>query len=71
MNRPDDVRPAELGLARLLWVFAILSVLVLGALAVAPARARFTEWRAVQNRYNRLARRAGVAPVAVSIKQIW
>jgi mono/diheme cytochrome c family protein len=71
MNRPDDVRPADLGIGRLLWVFAVLSVLVLAALAIAPARARFTEWRAVQERYNRLAQRAGVASVAVSIKQIW
>jgi len=71
MSRPEDVRPADLGIGRLLWVFAVLSVLVLAALAVAPARAYFTEWRAAQKRYNRLARRAGVVPVAVSIKQIW
>jgi mono/diheme cytochrome c family protein len=71
MGQPDDVRPADLRIGRLLWVFAVLSVLVLAALAVAPARARFSEWRAAQTAYNRLARRAGVATVPVSIRQIW
>jgi mono/diheme cytochrome c family protein len=71
MERPDDKQPEDLGLGRLLRLFATLSVLLLIALAIAPARARFAEWRAVQGRYNRLARGAGIAPIAVSIKQIW
>ncbi len=71
MDRPEDIRPRDLGIGRLLRIFAVLAVLMLIALAIAPARAHFTEWRTVQSRYNRLARRSGVAPIAVSIKQIW
>ena len=71
MERPDDIRPADLGIGRLLRLFAILAVLLLAALAVAPARARFTDWRRAQTAYNRLARRAGVAQVPIAIKQIW
>jgi mono/diheme cytochrome c family protein len=71
MDRPNDLHPADLGVARLLRLFAVLAVLLLVALAIAPARARFTEWRRAQTGYNRLARGAGLAPVAVSIRQIW
>jgi mono/diheme cytochrome c family protein len=71
MERPRDVRPADLGLAGLLRVFATLAVLLLVALAIAPARARFSEWRRAQAKYNALARGADLQPIAVSIKQIW
>ncbi|MEK6606476.1 MAG: c-type cytochrome [Myxococcota bacterium] len=65
---PDrDIVPADLGVTRLLWVFAGLSVALLAALAVAPARGFFAEWRTAQDRYNARARQ----PVAVGIKQIW
>jgi mono/diheme cytochrome c family protein len=50
---------------------AVLSILVLAALAVAPARSYFSEWRAIQTTYNRLARHAGLAPIPVAVQQIW
>ena len=71
MRAPDDIQPAELGIRRLLWIFATLSVLLLVALAIVPARSWFTEWRSAQQHYNRLAVKGGVAPVEISIKQIW
>ena len=71
MGQRDDPRPADLRIAPLLWVFAVLSVLVLAALAVAPTRAYFSEWRAVQNSYNRAAKQARIAEIPISIKQIW
>jgi mono/diheme cytochrome c family protein len=71
MERPEDVRPDDLGIGRLLRLFAVLSLLLVVALAIAPARSLFTEWRAVQVRYNHRARAAGVEPIAVAIKQIW
>ncbi len=69
--RARAIRPADLGITRLLWIFAILSILLLGALAVAPIGSHYTEWRTAQERYNAQARKAGVVPVGVSIKQIW
>jgi mono/diheme cytochrome c family protein len=71
MDRPDDIRPADLGIARLLRLFAVLAVALLVALAIAPARAHFTEWRKAQSAYNWLARRAGLPQTPISIKQIW
>jgi mono/diheme cytochrome c family protein len=67
----DATHPATFDLGRLLRVFAALSVLLLAALAMAPVRARLTEWRSVQSTYNRQARRAGVAPIPISLRQIW
>jgi mono/diheme cytochrome c family protein len=71
MRRPEDIRPADLGIARLLRLFAVLSLALFAALAIVPARAHFTEWRKMQNEYNKLARHAGLPPIPVSIKQIW
>ncbi len=71
MNHDEDILPARLGITRLLVAFAVLSVVLLGALAVAPARGHFTEWRATQQRYNALAARTGAQPVAVELRQIW
>jgi mono/diheme cytochrome c family protein len=71
MTPRPDLRPADLKVTRLLWATAVLSVLVLGALSVAPARAYFSEWRAVQGAYNGSARKAGLPTVAVAIRQIW
>ncbi len=67
----DRVRGADLGITRLLWVFAVLAVLLLAALAFAPVRDHFTEWRAAQKRYNQAAGEVGVQPVAIGLKQIW
>ncbi len=63
--------PADLGITRLLWAFAILAIALFAALSIAPARSYFTEWRAVQERYNALAARSSQESVQVSIKQIW
>jgi mono/diheme cytochrome c family protein len=71
MERPPEIVPAELGLTRLLAIFAGLSVALLVALAVAPVRSHFTEWRTVQKRYNQAARAAGQSEIPVGIKQIW
>lgn len=67
MRAPDEIKPAELGITRLLWIFAALSLLLLIVLALAPVRAHFTEWHAAQARYNRLAK----VRVPVGVKQIW
>ncbi|MEI8254090.1 MAG: c-type cytochrome [Deltaproteobacteria bacterium] len=50
---------------------AVLSALMVGALAIAPARSYYTGWRKLQERYNALAARLQRPPVAVGIKQIW
>lgn len=67
MRAPDDIRPAELGITRLLFVFASLSLVLLALLALAPVRAYFSEWRAAQRAYNHVAK----TPVAYGVKQIW
>lgn len=67
----DRVRGADLGITRLLWVFAVMSVLLLAALAYAPVRDHFTEWRAAQKRYNQAAAEIGAPPVEIGLKQIW
>ncbi len=54
MRTPDEIHPTELNVTRLLRVFAAMAVLVCAALAFAPVRAHFTEWRAAQKRYNAL-----------------
>lgn len=69
--RAASLYPKDLGLGRLVGIFALLSIALLVALAFAPARSHYTEWRAAQQRYNALARRAGSAPVEVAVKQIW
>ncbi len=71
MDGPDDIVAKDLGITRLLRVFAVLSVLVLLALAAAPARSYFSEWRSAQRTYNQLARRAGLPEIPVAIRQIW
>lgn len=65
------VRPADLKVERLLWVFAGLAVVLLALLAFAPARDRFPEWRAVQERYNAIAAAQGAAPVEVRLRQVF
>ena len=48
-----------------------LSVVFLVTLAIAPARSHFTEWRAVQERYNALARDQGKESIEPAIQQLW
>jgi mono/diheme cytochrome c family protein len=63
-----QIRPGDLGVTRLLRVFMSLSVIFVLVLAVAPARSYFSEWRAVQQRYNRAARDH---KISVGVQQIW
>ncbi len=63
---PEDYRPG-----RLTRILALLSVVFLLALASAPLRPYFAEWRDVQTRYNQLAARSGSPPVPLAIQQIW
>jgi len=58
---------ADLGITRLLRIFATLSVVLLALLAIAPARSYFTEWRSIQKRYNAKA----VEPIPIEIQQVW
>ncbi len=64
--RPEDFKPG-----RLTRVFAVLSLVFVGVLASAPLRPYFSEWRDAQQRYNKIAELAGVAPVPLAIQQIW
>lgn len=58
-------------LYRNLKVLTVIAVVFLFALAVAPAKAYFSDWRAVQTDYNQRAEQAGLPPVPVEIRQIW
>lgn len=76
MASTDDFRrastlPGDAGLGRLLRVLAVVSVLFLGALAVAPLRPYFAEWRTAQQRYNALAAGAKARTVPIALQQIW
>lgn len=70
-ERDIHAPPGDLGINRLLAIFAALAVALLIALALAPARSTFTEWREVQERYNAAAAPLGVAPVEVDVQQTW
>lgn len=67
---PRDGAP-KLHYTGLTAVFAVLSIVLVGTLALAPMHSYFTEWRRIQRRYNALAARSHSALVAVGIKQIW
>lgn len=69
--RQHEIVPADLGINRLLAIFAALSFLVLAALGFAPARSRFTEWRSAQQQYNGLAAALGSDETEVGVHQIW
>jgi mono/diheme cytochrome c family protein len=71
MATREEIRPADLGITRLLRIFAALSVALVIALAAAPVRSYFTEWRAAQRAYNRQAAAKKLAPVPIAIQQIW
>lgn len=63
--------PGDAGLGRRLRALAVVGVLFLAALAVAPLRPYFAEWRTVQQHYNTLARGAGMRTVPIALQQIW
>lgn len=58
-------------LYRLLHVLAGLTVVFVIALAIAPAKAYFSGWRAVQNAYNTRATAGGLPEIDVRVRQIW
>lgn len=71
-KNPDERNAAVAReLYRNLKIAAVLSVALLALLAVAPARGYFSEWRAIQKRYNDGAAAQGASPIPVGIKQIW
>jgi len=63
--------PTDLRVGLMIRIFAGLAVAFVVALAVAPVRSVFTEWRSEQDRYNELAAARGIAPVSTGIRQIW
>ena len=52
---------------RLVAWFAVLSVVLTGLLAIAPAKSHMSEWRQIQAQYNELA----PEPVPIEIRQVW
>lgn len=58
-------------LYRNLRILAVLTVLFLAVLALAPLKWHQVEWREAQRDYNRRAREAGLRPVSVGLKQVW
>jgi mono/diheme cytochrome c family protein len=58
-------------LYRNLKVLTFLTLVLLGALALAPAKSYFKPWREVQNRYNDLAGKQGLAEITPALHQIW
>jgi hypothetical protein len=70
-DAPEDRPPVDLGANRLLWIFAVGAIALLGTLAAAPLRDHRTEWRAIQRRYDAQAAQAGVPLVTEGVKQIW
>jgi len=63
--------PTDLRVGLMIRIFAGLAAALVVALAVAPVKSVFTEWRAEQDRYNTLAAARGIAPVGTGIRQIW
>ena len=58
-------------LHRNLVILAVLSLMLLGALAIAPAKSHLSEWRTIQQRYNTAAAAQGVAQRKPALHQIW
>jgi mono/diheme cytochrome c family protein len=69
--RSSSIQGKDLRTHGLLRVLAALAVIFLVAIAIAPARTRFAEWRRTQARYNALALKQGVAPAEQRPHQIW
>lgn len=58
---------------RLRFAYALTSILFLGVLAVSPLKHYFSEWRDVQQEYNRVIRDLPqrVKPIPIALQQIW
>lgn len=52
-------------------VLSVLTVVLLGLLAIAPARSYFRPWRTIQQDYNSEALKNGMSEMPVKIRQIW
>ncbi len=52
-------------------ILALLALVFLVVLAVAPLKWNNSEWKDIQKEYNRRAIQAGLRPTSVAIKQIW
>ena len=65
----DETPDLRLGL--MTRIFAVLAVVFVATLAIAPARSALTEWRDVQGRYDLAAAAVGSDPAAKGIQQIW
>ncbi|HWR83916.1 MAG TPA: c-type cytochrome [Candidatus Deferrimicrobium sp.] len=65
------VIPDALSQGRMLLIFAVLSVVFVAALAVAPARSYLREWRTLQARYNSSAGQLDKETVPAGVKQKW
>jgi mono/diheme cytochrome c family protein len=76
MASTDELRRSsktsgDAGLGRLLRALVVVSVLFLAALAVAPLRPYFAEWRTAQQYYNALAAGSGARTIPIALQQIW
>ncbi|HSQ67381.1 MAG TPA: c-type cytochrome [Polyangiaceae bacterium] len=69
MMAKDAGRATSRALGRLRIAFALLSITLLGVLAIAPATSHFSEWREAQQRYGNLAQRAKLEPIDVRVRQ--
>lgn len=69
--RDASVRPGGLNSLRLLTVLAALTVIFFVVLAAVPLRPYMSEWRVVQQEYNRSAVATGRKPIRLEVKQIW
>jgi len=72
-KNPNAKEEQELSENNLTKLYAIVSLVFLGVLAISPAKDYFTEWRSYQHQYNQLLsqqpRRAKAIPIG--IKQTW
>ena len=76
MVNPDDLhRAKEFALARNLYrrlvLLGVSTVILMFLLALVPAKAYFSEWRAIQTEYNKQAVAAGLPAMEVRVQQIW
>lgn len=69
--RDSSIRPGGLNTLGLLQVLALLTLAFAAVLASAPLLPYLSEWRSVQQQYNRAAVSSGRPPIALGVKQIW
>ena len=74
MHSPGDNMGKENASSMTIWiVFAVMSVLFLIVLGVAPTKDYFSQWRAIQKKYNSYVKNLPekIDPVHVGLKQRW